>query len=97
MLKFGSAKGFGGLAPIATERAAPVPAYRPFPADFGANLEQSRAQNPAEWLGGCLHGEKSKHWCRTAMPHASLAPGLADLASRTRVSGAALEAAKQCI
>jgi hypothetical protein len=26
MLKFGSAKGFGGLAPIATERAAPVPA-----------------------------------------------------------------------
>ena len=90
MLKFGSAKGFGGLAPIATEHAAPVPAYRPFPADFGANLEQSRAQNPAEWLGGCLHGEKSKHWCRTAMPHA-------DLASRTRVSGAALEAAKQCI
>ena len=28
MLKFGSAKGFGGLAPIATEHAAPVPAYQ---------------------------------------------------------------------
>jgi hypothetical protein len=31
--------------------SAPLP-YRPFPADFGANLEQSRAQNPAEGLGG---------------------------------------------